>query len=356
MSTEDSRAGGAVGMVPHDRGDHHSEARVVLDAGSQSSQPRAVRRRKVAARKRQRARRGPVVHFWIPRSLDVASALRKGFDASPQFRGMKPSMLERCVNYAHYWIDSTVRSERLWRTDEEGFARQMFELIGEVIPRAMIKPLRTALVGGGVFKWDNEYVIGEKAMGHKLSDIYRGIGFRKVVCDDDAFADKVMAFRRRYFRPAMKLPVHRHLLKWYRQVQIDLDGAYEAILGMHSVGPNGGDVREASRLLVEAINDITSTDPRCLDFTYCRMGRVHTLITRLPKVLRPYVTIDGQTLINLDVTASQPTLLSLAVRQFRHNSNRIANNQTNNNPNPGGYYYVYDSDKRGSTRSSRHGS
>jgi hypothetical protein len=54
-------------------------------------------------------------------------------------------------------------------------------------------------------------------------------------------------------------------------------------------------------------------------------GRIHTNLTNLPKLLRPYLSVDGGRLANVDISESQPLFFGIALANIR--AGRGANNQ-----------------------------
>jgi hypothetical protein len=64
------------------------------------------------------------------------------------------------------------------------------------------------------------------------------------------------------------------------------------------------------------------------DFTFCRYGRIHTVVTRLHRKLRPFLHVDGEPVVNIDIANSQPLMVALLLTQYRRAGGRFFNMHT----------------------------
>lgn len=133
--------------------------------------------------------------------------------------------------------------------------------------------------------------------------------------------------RQRKEDDARKRPVHRHLDFWLKRVWVDEKAAMQFVSDKHSEFSWLSSLAEVpmvamvadrlaeDRLHAEAsIQAIAIKDVRSKP---CRFGRYHTNISCFHKVLRPFLSIDGQSLVEVDVSACQPLCLAVLLHDIR---------------------------------------
>lgn len=124
---------------------------------------------------------------------------------------------------------------------------------------------------------------------------------------------------------ARKRPVHHHLDLWLKRVRIDEKAAMQFVsdnqrdkfswLSSLSEVPAIAEQLANDRLHAEAsIQAIASKDFRS---TRCPYGRYHTNISCFHKVLRPFLRVDGQPLVEVDVSACQPLCLAVLLHDIK---------------------------------------
>lgn len=133
--------------------------------------------------------------------------------------------------------------------------------------------------------------------------------------------------RQRKMDDARKRPVHRHLDFWLKRVRIDEKAAMQFVSDKHSKFSWLSSLAEVpmvamvadqladDRLHAEAsIQAIVLKDFRSKP---CQYGRYHTNISCFHKVLRPFLRIDGQPLVEVDVSACQPLCLAVLLHDIK---------------------------------------
>ena len=131
--------------------------------------------------------------------------------------------------------------------------------------------------------------------------------------------------RQRKKDDARKRPVHRHLDFWLKRVRVDEKAAMQFVsdkqraefswLSSLSEVPVIAEQLAEDRLHAEAsIQAIAGKDFRSKP---CRFGRYHTNISCFRRVLRPFLRIDGQPLVEVDVSACQPLCLAVLLHDIR---------------------------------------
>src|SRR5687767_3532639 len=99
------------------------------------------------------------LRFYVPENFDAARAL--------------PEHLRRYVDCANYLVHLVVRQRVFVKDDGDAGVPLKVQYLRNVVPRQVEKPLRTALVAGGVFECNRQYVIGKRSMSYRLSPKFR---------------------------------------------------------------------------------------------------------------------------------------------------------------------------------------
>jgi hypothetical protein len=215
----------------------------------------------------------------------------------------------------NYIIHLIVTAHRLWEADEDGYVRLKQEYLRRVVPKLVFHKLVLWAQQNLIIRWDRNFEIGAKSMGYKLTDAYMTAGFHPVPCVSNKVAAKLLKFRQTLFHTDVKLPVLKHLRKWYSRLTVDAEAARETVL-------NDPDLALSAPLhmaTIDMLGSIAVTPIERLEFCVCTKGRVHTITTRLAKALRQHLRMNGEPLVNADIANSQPLLLGLVVLQYRTN-------------------------------------
>jgi hypothetical protein len=190
------------------------------------------------------------------------------------------------LDYAEYLIDVIIRGgieSRSW-TD---FVPVNSEVLRKTIPNRVVRPLKEELLNAGILETDGQYIPGVKSYGYRLGAAYR----------EKPIARKSQAKPR---KRRLTDPVHRWLREQFQNLTIDVRAA-DRLLADHKA-------RDLVRIPAEQIA------AQSVEFAVCKYGRVHTSLTRMPKVLRPALSFEGESLLNLDIPNSQPLMLGIIAR------------------------------------------
>lgn len=220
-----------------------------------------------------------------------------------------PAELHRYSDAARYFLHRIIWGHVQKQRTLNDYVPLKFEYLRTVIPDRVLKPLKDALCDpdNGVVECDGCYIEGEKAFGYRLGPLFRTDRIIRTTIDGST-AEKVRANRRTESKK-IRLPVHRWLRSQFRSLDVDLPRA----LSLLSSDPN----YEINKIPVEQIA------AKEVEFSFCSMGRVHTSLTRCPKVVRPALHVSGEPLVGLDIANSQPLFLSLVVINYRKNGNKM---------------------------------
>ena len=225
------------------------------------------------------------IHFFIPEAFNAA--------------GILPDGLKGYADCANCLVSMVIVRQAMRRVDEEGYARLKVAYLRKVIPDRVERKLRRAVIAAGVLKHDPKYVIGDHAMGYRLREAFHG-QIKKVECKDARLAGRMARHCETMYRSDTRVPVHAHLRGWLERLDIDVSAARRIVestpeLAMHA---------DLHLTLIDMIRQ------GHVEFSYCKQGRVHSLVTRMAKLLRPTLSINDHPLINIDITNSQPLILA----------------------------------------------
>ena len=240
-----------------------------------------------------RAARTHPTHVYVPESFDPDAVL--------------PPDLRRYADCARYFLHRVIWGKVQRRLTPDLFVPIKFDYLRAVIPDRIIKPLKLALLDGGVVECDGYYVENEKSLGYRLRAPHSEARIVRTALADRQTAEKVRANRQAEFKK-VRLDVHKYLRDQYRRLEIDLPLALKLLEG----DPNFEVVKIPPQ-------QIAAKD---WSFSVCRYGRVHTDLTQCPREARPALRIDGQPLVEVDVANSQPLFLALLLINYRKHGNK----------------------------------
>lgn len=249
---------------------------------------------------------GPV-YFYLPPNFNAADVL--------------PAELRRYSACADYLVHLIVRGRVLRHDDGTGWVPLKIAYLREVIPDRVERRIRMALIDSRVIECDGHFIKGEKSMNYRLTSQYR-VSAHQVECGNARIAAKVARVRGTMFRRDTRLPVHKHLRKWLGELHIDSSAAKGIVLSTPRLAENA-DIHFTT---IEMIGD------GHVEFSHCRQGRVHSIVTRTARELRAALRIKGQKLVNIDIVNTQPLLLSHLTTHHTHphpEGDRTSNTMSN---------------------------
>jgi hypothetical protein len=232
---------------------------------------------------------GKQAAFYIPRNLSLE-----------MFR--EPLRLPICyiLNLLHW-------KYVCWRADEDGYVRLLSNLITRVLRNDWTE-VREQLVAAGIVEWDQTTARG-KAYGYRLAESYRKT--HRIFCTDDGLNARIEAAYAR--EEKSRLPIHRWLQAKLDWLDFDLDRALSLVATMRPDKDSPMDPDDYRARLAGQCQRLAGKD----HYLVCdRFGRVHTLLTSLPKELRGCLSVRGRPLVGWDLANSQPLIAGLVARQF----------------------------------------
>ncbi|MCO6458170.1 MAG: hypothetical protein J5I93_22930 [Pirellulaceae bacterium] len=256
-------------------------------------------------------KRKPRVRLYSSEALDLSGLPAKHHDYARLF--------------VHRLIARRIFNRRL---KGQAYISMDSRIIRQYIPGRHVKPILDYLVGSGQVERTG-YSKGNSTRYRLSDELHRS---RCVICPPKssfvARKIKEQKERQRKKDDARKRPVHRHLDLWLKRVRVDEKAAMQFVSDKYSEFSWLSSLAEvpmvalvADRLAEDRLHAEASIQAIAIkDFRSkpCRFGRYHTNISCFHKVLRPFLSIDGQPLVEVDVSACQPLCLAVLLHDIKN--------------------------------------
>lgn len=248
------------------------------------------------------------VFFHVPKAFDLARW--------PELSG-KPDK-------AHWLLNRIITLTNCYRHEQgehfQNISRQTMETF---MHSSEVTAVKRALMGDdtreAVIECDGHYVParysrdGGKSMGYRLAAGVIEGGFTKVPCKTRAMARKILKYRiiknQRPLEEHELDSVGQYLYGWLKRLRIDHERAFEIIDGLGENYSTELGTKAACKLTVEQM--VEQQEQEKPEGIFCPFGRLHTCVTRLVTEARSCLTVDGQKLVNIDITNSQLVFFSM---------------------------------------------
>ena len=161
------------------------------------------------------------------------------------------------------------------------------------------------LIKYGVVECDNSYIVGEKSKSYryaaKYNDIIQPTYITKYTLTKNL--KEVHRFNRDMYAK------YDYLYKWFDDgLCVDFDKAEQKLIELYQKDKDAGEKNALHKLNVNLVN-LIKLQKKDFYFTVDSTSkRLHTLLTKIKKDLREYITFDNKQLSNIDIQCSQPTL------------------------------------------------
>lgn len=211
------------------------------------------------------------------------------------------------------------------RYDDRDFYPVDSQILNEVCGKSYTEAI-SLLIKHEVIDSDDSYIVGEKVKGYRLIGEYAGAGIKYRELNDRTMREKFL-FRKREKeegndKALMTIP---YIVKWFDKdrLKIDEEKCHQFIefygntmrqKFKQSETNNYKDRFVNNRITQKMNNAITSVSNFAIgEFKLTRAGkdnRLHNPVAGIKKELRSFISFDGQPLIGVDITASQPYLFT----------------------------------------------
>ena len=210
--------------------------------------------------------------------------------------------------YAQFFLNLLHWKWICWRADKNNFIYLKYDYLIRIVPRTVWREVKETLVKARIVETDKTVIAGEKCLGFRVTPKYWKT--RKIECQDSRLNKRIrIVFGQDEKR---SLPVHRWLKDKLDLVEFDMELAEKIILTLRPDDPEADltEYREVFRAHCQKIVDKEHI------FICDKYGRVHTLLTFLPKELRRCIKVNGRNLVGLDLKNSQPLIVGVFARQY----------------------------------------
>jgi hypothetical protein len=157
--------------------------------------------------------------------------------------------------------------------------------------------IRELLVDAKVIDCDYRCIKGEKCYWYTLGEKYRERPVNRIQLDN-----KELSKKHEFKEPELKSEAHKSIWHWLNQIEFDYEGAKETLL--NTKAKNAG-LKWLSIEKLKYKDYFFHTDER---------GRVYHNIANLWSEFRKHITINGQQLVNIDISNSQPLILAAKLK------------------------------------------
>ena len=162
------------------------------------------------------------------------------------------------------------------------------------------KPYRNNLENLGIIECDYTYIKNQKSFGLKLTDYYADQDYNRIPIRTNKITTKILESKTD-LDPNNE--IHNFLFNNLQRVSIDYEQASKLL-----------DPSDRESYLVNKIR-IGKIQDQDWFFKPDEYGRVHTNLTTLSSKYRPYLDVNKESLINVDIRNSQPLFLLLTLRE-----------------------------------------
>lgn len=167
----------------------------------------------------------------------------------------------------------------------------------------LVKPIRDALIAHGLIECDGHWSMGSKALGYRVGPALRGCRWRQYSSPDKRFLKRVEKFKEFVTKPTSDKPQHVYLAEWLHKVKVHPQHALDL-----------GTMDETSREF--AVHQVEMIQQGLIRWNPCPYGRFHSNFSSLSRKIRPYLTVEGRPLHEVDLVNSQPYFLSVILLEI----------------------------------------
>jgi hypothetical protein len=212
----------------------------------------------------------------------------------------------------YYYILSQIYFRRVFdkRIENDSFVCLSGKILHNILGGDYKRYLQFLLVNG-VIETDNQYIIGQKSKGYRLTEKYRHRKFEQVQITDKNIIENVTMFRAEQ-ENKIKLNQHRYIYDCLQQIKIDTEGARNYI-EQNIYNNEEYSSYNISVDLIESKSFFFTVDNTA--------GRVHNNITNLSRNLRPFLKYNNERLVEIDIANSQPFLFNILINDYDTYSN-----------------------------------
>jgi hypothetical protein len=202
------------------------------------------------------------------------------------------------------WILSTIHFYRVAVLDKDKqdapvylSAKLLEKMVGHALPAIRDEGVRLGLLTCDYKCVNSTRGIPSKCYGYQLGPALAGVKFTKWKGDGAVYLNRLKRFKAEWTSTRDLDALGKYLRRWLLKVRV-AKSAKDALAEMP----------EAKREL--ATHQIDLIKDGMIRTTYCDYGRFHSNFTRLCSEVRGHLEVDGERLVEIDITSSQVLFLA----------------------------------------------
>ena len=208
------------------------------------------------------------------------------------------------IYLCHAIMTRRVQDPRFRKGHRAGFVGLKTQYLRNVIGRHNLAKVKELAIRNGVVQCEESYQAGKQAKGYRVCEPYSDAAWELREVTDSGLQRRIQRWR-----------ANRHREEWQRIKSSQTPVAADVCMFLH-------DQLRRCRIRADAPAEIFAPEVgvavdriRRGDWFFCvdRFGRIHTNLANLKRELRPYLLVDGQRLVNVDIANSQPLFIGLVL-------------------------------------------
>lgn len=226
------------------------------------------------------------------------------------------SLIQLAAKEAHRFLDHlrfiahAITYRRLTDTrfkSESTYVKIAHRYLHKFISKDFTARFLHLLDDAGIIETDGSWLAGAYAKGYRFQKSFRDDSIVYVPITDKLLKKKLEQFLEEHlFQQVSSSPGYKHVERWLKELRIDPDRALECLRASHPVESY---MFSFGQKAVHAL-----VHRRHWFIRGPRSQRAFNNLTNLPRELRPFLSIQGQTLHQVDIRNSQPLFLYLVLR------------------------------------------
>ncbi len=235
------------------------------------------------------------LYAYVPEHLDVERLLKPH----------KPRVAEGVLLLGSFVLERVATNAHC--RDDVGRVSLKAEYLRNLVGRHHLADVRKTAEQIGYIGWDRSYEAGARSQKYWIREPYAGDWLVKRAIKNSAIRRNVETWsqrreanmweRIRRDETPVASDVCEHLWRYLQQIRIDDN--IELGEGCHPT----------YQISIDQIRN------GLFRFTVDDYGRIHTNVTNLPRMLRKHLSFNGERLVNVDISESQPLFVGLALKE-----------------------------------------
>lgn len=210
----------------------------------------------------------------------------------------------------HLYFIHKIYEEKLFesRYNKDSFINLHSHTLRSIIGERIFYDVRENLQSKGVIEINHSYSVDNFSKSYRLTDNYRNVKHIQVKLTNEKILQRIYKHKQKLINEVPEGIEYEMLYENLTKLNIDYLKANDFINRNYSNDPDKYNPYKISIDYIHEKNFYFKVDNVA--------GRVHTNITNLPKELRQFLSYNGQSLINIDISNSQPFLFNILIQNY----------------------------------------